>query len=530
MSRFTSRVLLCVALSGTGSHLVAQTSEEAGFVVLRGQDTIAVEKFTRTPSHLEGELIDRLQFFRQTYSGDIAGDKSISKMVVELRKAGADPKALPMQRVSMTFHGDTVIAQVGTGTAVQTQRLRTAASAVPYINLSFALTEQALRHARSLGTKNVPLFVVNGGQTVYASLASASADSTSITIGGTELRVLLDAGGRLLGGVVPSQVLSVQRVGRVNTSAAPAHRDYTAPADAPYTAENVTVKTPAGHTLAGTLTLPKNAAHPVPAIVTITGSGQEDRDEALPGVSRGYLPFRQIADTLGRRGIAVLRMDDRGFGESTGNAANATTADFVDDIRAGLAYLRTRSDIDGGRLALLGHSEGGLIAPMVAATDARLKGLVLLAAPSINGRNIVRYQTRQGIEHDTTIPLARRDSAVTASLAKLDSMAQTVPWMRYFLDYDPLPAAQKVTVPVLILQGATDWQILPAQAQQLANAMRQGGNRTVTVKVFPNRNHLFLTDPVGNPAGYDKLKDARIGPDVLGAIADWSALHLGAGN
>jgi dienelactone hydrolase len=526
MSRFTSRVLLSLALSITGSSLLAQTPEESGFVILRGQDTIAVEKFTRTPAHLEGELVDRLQFFRQTYSADIAGDKSISTMVVELRKAGNDPKAAPIQRVSMAFHADTVIAQVGTGASMQTQRLTTAPSAVPYINLSFALTEQALRHAKSLGTKNVPLFLVNGGQTVYATLASASGDSTSITIGGTELRVKVDADGRLLGGVVPSQVITVHRVGAVNTSAAPTKKDYAAPAGAPYRSENVTITTPAGHTLAGTLTLPKNSTVPVPAIVTITGSGQEDRDEALPSVLRGYLPFRQIADTLGRRGIAVLRMDDRGFGESTGNAAAATSADFADDIRAGLAYLRTRTDIDGNKLGLLGHSEGGLIAPMIAATDPRLKAMVLLAAPSITGRGILRYQNRQALEQDKTIPVAKRDSVLNASMVKIDSLGKSVPWMRFFLDYDPLAAARKVHVPVLILQGATDWQILPEQAQQLADAFRQGGNRDVTVKVFPNRNHLFVTDSVGNPAGYVQLKDDKVGAEVLGAIADWSTAHL----
>ena len=137
--------------------------------------------------------------------------------------------------------------------------------------------------------------------------------------------------------------------------------DYSAPPGAPYEAIAVTVPSPAGHTLAGTLTLPKGAsrAHPVAAIVTITGSGPEDRDEALPGVD-GYRPFRQFADSLGRRGIAVLRMDDRGYGESTGKHKGATSADFADDIRAGLAYLRTRPEIDAKRLGLLGHSEGGL--------------------------------------------------------------------------------------------------------------------------------------------------------------------------
>src|SRR5215472_5896491 len=142
--------------------------------------------------------------------------------------------------------------------------------------------------------------------------------------------------------------------------------DYSAPPGAPYTAEEVTVNTPMGHTLAGTLTLPKGAsrAQPVGAIVTITGSGPEERDEAI-GID-GYRPFRQFADSLARRGIATLRMDDRGTGASKGTFKGATSADFGEDIRAGLAYLRTRPEIDTTHLGLLGHSEGAIIAPIVA--------------------------------------------------------------------------------------------------------------------------------------------------------------------
>src|SRR5215510_6809263 len=139
------------------------------------------------------------------------------------------------------------------------------------------------------------------------------------------------------------------------------------------------VKTPAGHTLAGTLTLPKgtNAKAPVGAIVTSTGSGPQDRDENI-GL-QGYRPFRQIADSLARRGIAVLRMDDRGTGASGGTFKGSTSADFAEDVRAGLAYLRTRPEIKGDRLGVLGHSEGAVIAPMVADQEPTLRAIVLLA-------------------------------------------------------------------------------------------------------------------------------------------------------
>src|SRR4051812_19723254 len=155
--------------------------------------------------------------------------------------------------------------------------------------------------------------------------------------------------------------------------------DYSAPAGAPCTAQEVTVTTPMGHTLAGTLTLPKSAsrARPVGAIVTITGSGPEERDESI-GID-GYRPFRQFADSLARRGIATLRMDDRGTGASKGTFKGATSADFGEDIRAGLAYLRSRPEIDSTHLGLMGHSEGALIAPIVALKEPNLRALVLLA-------------------------------------------------------------------------------------------------------------------------------------------------------
>ena len=154
----------------------------------------------------------------------------------------------------------------------------------------------------------------------------------------------------------------------------PPTRDYSAPVGAPYRAIQVRVPTPAGHELAGTLTLPCCASLrcPVGAIVTVTGSGPQDRDENI-GLE-GFRPFRQLAEALAKRNIAVLRMDDRGVGESGGAFKGATTADFAEDIRAGLAYLRTRGEINGCRLGVVGHSEGALVAPLVAEERAIAPG------------------------------------------------------------------------------------------------------------------------------------------------------------
>ena len=303
--------------------------------------------------------------------------------------------------------------------------------------------------------------------------------------------------------------------------------DYSAPAGAPYTAENVTVQTPMGHTLAGTLTLPAGASreHPVPAIVTATGSGPEDRDEYI-GIP-GYRPFRQIADSLGRRGIAVLRMDDRGYGQSTGTHKGSTSADFSEDIRAGLAYLRTRPEIDATRLGLLGHSEGGIIAPLAALKEPDLRALVILAGPSRKGRGILEYQMRNLAMNNPRISAAQRDSAIERIPSTIDSLAKTDPWMAYFFDYDPIATARQLNkVPVLILNGSTDQQVTSDQVRELANAFVAGGNKDVTARTFGNLNHLFIYDPSGFPMGYATLSRRAVEPEVVGLVADWLVSRL----
>ena len=309
----------------------------------------------------------------------------------------------------------------------------------------------------------------------------------------------------------------------------PAPSDYSAPLGAPYTAENVTVPTPMGHTLAGTLTLPKGASRdrPVAAVVTISGSGPQDRDEKLDSPP-GYRPFRQFADSLGRRGIAVLRMDDRGTGASTGDHKTATSSDFADDIRAGLAYLRTRPEIDSTRLALLGHSEGGLIGPLVATQEPRLRALVIMAGPSWNGRRILEFQLGNLARHDTSLSGPRLDSAIAAIPTRIDSLGASNPWMGFFVDHDVLAVARRVKAPTLILNGGTDQQVTPEQAEELAAAIREGGNDNVTVHVFPDVNHLFLYDPVGFPLGYARLTRSAVEPVVMATLVEWLVQQLGS--
>lgn len=303
--------------------------------------------------------------------------------------------------------------------------------------------------------------------------------------------------------------------------------DYSAPADAPYTAEEVAVKTPAGHTLAGTLTLPKGAsrAKPVGAIVTITGSGPQDRDENI-GLE-GFRPFRQIADALGRRGIAVLRMDDRGTGASGGTFKGSTSADFAEDVRAGLAYLRTRPEIRPNRLGVLGHSEGAVITPIVAAKEPALRAIVLLAGVAQPARSALHFQMKNLIEHDAKLTPEMRDAQIAEIPKKIDAMMAADPWMKFFLTHDPAATMRRVKTPVLILTGSRDQQAAPEQVAVMEAAFKEGGNKDVTARVLPDLNHLFVHDTDGFPGNYAKLPPpVMMQTDVVVMIADWLKRRL----
>ncbi|HEU4988371.1 MAG TPA: alpha/beta fold hydrolase [Gemmatimonadaceae bacterium] len=521
MTRTAHAAALLLALGGTAR---AQGAETYTFRMLLGRDTLTSEVVQRTGARLDVELVDKTSGARWQYGLTLAPAGAVPAMTSAFYRL-AQGDTVPFQTVEIAFAGDSVTATIG-GNVSRVERLATSAGALPYINPSFAMIEQVIRRAWAMGggTDTVPLFMLAGGRTIPAVVERVGGDSVVVRIGPSAIRAAVGADGALLGATIPAQGVHVVRLEGAHPLAS-RPIDYGAPPGAPYTAQDVTVHTPDGLTLTGTLTLPAARAGRVPAVVTITGSGAEDRDERI-SIVEGYRPFWQIADTLARRGIATLRLDDRGVNGSSAGPAGATSADFANDVRAALAYLRTRPEIDGARLGLVGHSEGGMIAPMVAATDSALRGIVLLAGPAYTGRRIVAFQQRNGVAHAPGLTAAQRKSALAEAEAATDSMARTNGWMRYFLSYDPLPTARRVRVPVLILQGETDQQVTPEQADTLAAAFRAGGNRDVTVRKFPATDHLFLADSVGDPAGYGALRTRSVRPAVLGAIADWLAARL----
>ncbi len=512
---------VCLAV---GASAGAQGADEYTFHLLLGRDTLTSEVVQRTATRLGVDMIDKSTGARWRYALTLTpGGRVLAMTSAFYRLAQGD--TVPFQSADLAFEGDSVHVTVA-GNVSRVEALATRPGAVPYINPSMAMVEQALRRARADGgaADTVPLFMVSGGQTISAVVDWLGSDSATFHLGAATIRAAVGPEGALLGAVIPMQGVTVVRVAGTHPLVI-RKVDYGAPPGAPYDAQDVTVATPEGLSLTGTLTLPTTRKGPVPAVVTITGSGTEDRDERISIVD-GYRPFWQVADTLARRGIATLRLDDRGMNGSSTGPATATSADYANDIRAALAYLRTRPEIDGERLGLVGHSEGGMIAPMVAVTDPRLKGIVLLAGPAYTGRRILDFQQHNAVANAKSLTDEQRTAALAESAKATEELAARSAWLRYFIDYDPLVTARKVRVPVLILQGETDQQVTPEQADTLAAAFRAGGDRDVTVRKFPATDHLFVADSTGDPARYGSLSSRVVRPAVLGTLADWLVVHL----
>lgn len=326
----------------------------------------------------------------------------------------------------------------------------------------------------------------------------------------------------------------------------------------PYSSEEVTFdNTKANNTLSGTLTLPKNGAN-FPVVILISGSGPQNRDEEL----LGHKPFLVISDYLTKNGIGVLRYDDRGVGQSTGNFETATSADFATDVESAITYLKTRKEINTNKIGLIGHSEGGLIAPMVAAKSKDVSFIVLLAGPGISGYDIILLQTElinkangadeSKLQKELAFLKGSLDMVVKGSdLEKIktkliDSIQNqiieqpelvpeemkaedvkqfvetfTTPWFHYFLKFNPSSVLMNVKCPVLAINGEKDLQVPPKEnLSAIENALMKGGNKNITIKEFPNLNHLFQEAQTGSPTEYATIEQT-FSPDALEVIASW---------
>lgn len=529
-----SVALPIMAFAGTAA---AQAPAARSFVVTRDADTLAAERISRATDRVDSDFLDKTHGLRIAMVLILAPNALVTRAEITVRMATSAPDAQSLQHVTIVFGADTAHLRMSADEAAPVQRIPIPHGALPFLNLSVATAEQILMRARVLGgaMAQVPIFSIVGGKTASATVRWTGVDSAVLSLEGADLHAHVTTSGEIIDAAVPEQKVrfipagtAVADVIPTTFGAAPlvSKPDYSAPPHAPYTAEEVHVTNArSGIDLAGTLTMPHHTAGSrVPAVVMITGSGSQDRDEATPAIP-GWRPFRQIADALGQRGIAVLRMDDRGVGGSQSGAPGATSADFADDIRAALAYLRSRDDVEPLRLALIGHSEGGMIAPMIAATDPALHAVVIVAGPSRRGRAVSDQQVRAALVA-RGLTGAQLDSEIATNDRLRDAQVAANPWLSFWFAHDPIPMAKRVTQPVLIIQGATDTQVSPDQADELAAAFRSGGNHDVTVRVLPEINHLLVHDPNGAFSDYGKLPSVAVSPLVLGVIGDWLEKHL----
>jgi len=329
-------------------------------------------------------------------------------------------------------------------------------------------------------------------------------------------QVLTDDRGCMLSASLPDFGVTIERRTGLSPNAYPLWAPYAAPPDGAYVARDVAISAAQGRILAGTLTAPLHPSK-APAVVLITGLSPHERNNGQPP----WMPFRDIADSLTRAGIAVLRFDDRGIGKSTGDNSTFTSFDKADDIRSEVEWLRTQPGIDPSRIALVGYSEGGLIAPMVAASDPKIAAVITLAGPGVSGPEVARYQIEAAVDNDPSIAPADREKEIQRQLAEPLTSHE-----RSYMSIDPMEYARRVRCPALIIQGSTDLNIPVRSAQRIADAMRSNGNPDVTIRLFAQVNHALLPDTSGLDDGWVTLPAFITSPQVLDEVTRWASAHL----
>jgi len=499
--------------------LQAPQAERYGWVALHGRDTASIERVTREPTALRAEVLvpgrARLEVIAATTT-----EACVTAAEVSVFPWGSDSSATPLQRVHVRLDGDSVRVAAKAGDVSRAIALPARGARFVLAGDSYAAAVLAVECALSGGVDSsdlpaiafpnlraLPIAVRRQGK--LATVVTSDTSLVTLDDAGRPVRVEIGHGGLVL------ERIALERAVAVRFDAP----DYSAPPGAAYRAEDVTIPVEAGVALAGTLTLPLTAAGPVPAVVTVSGSGPQDRD-CFADLANGWRPFRQVAEMLAPRGIAALRFDDRGVGASTGDYASGTELTAAQDVRAAVAFLRTRPEIDPAQIVVLGHSEGARIAMLVGAEDSSLAGLVLLSGAA-DPRAAVRAQALWATEHGPNAAQVSRDSVIALVDRQMDSLART--GRREVFRWDAAALAVRIRIPVAVFHGATDRQVPADQADSLGALLRRAGNRDVTVRVFPAVNHLLVHDVDGDFLQYDRLESADVAQEVLATIGNWLA-------
>ncbi len=406
-------------------------------------------------------------------------------------------------------------------------------------------------------TLAVPTFDVSGIKPKSTSLQDGN-----LTVDGSELGLKYEGvwnettnqieGSYTEGGTVLSLVLI-----KGNPKMATLNRPQEPVKPYPYYEEEVVFEnTKAGVTLAGTFTRPEGSEK-YPVVILVSGSGRHDRDGSIPT----HKPFLVLSDYLMRKGIDVLRYDDRGFGASTGDFSKATTADFAQDVLSAVDYLKTRKDIDAKHIGLIGHSEGGIVAPLAANQTSDISFIVTLAATGIPGSEVsvmhskalrpfpvpdekafeenvrksikiatsnkeISEKRKDLLAHNNTylVPILNSLGATNENISKfVQNEAESVlkPWSIYFYNYNPADEFEKLSIPVLSLNGSKDTQVNATINQNaIRNALNKGNNKSFKIVELENLNHLFQECETGNINEYKEIEQT-ISPIALEEISNW---------
>lgn len=487
MTRCSLALLVLAAAPGTAAAGPPACTGNA-LVTLEDGAIVNVEWPERTASELRGRAITNATL-ETAYQIALRDDASMSTVATTTRTLDGKPA--------------TAQQQVAAGAVFWTDRLP-------------SVLEQIVLRARA-GATTVPLVATSKFVPHEAKVTKIDANDFTIAVGPRTYEVIADDRGCLVGATLAAYGIVIERRD-VAPAAYPLEGAYTAPHDAPYTATDVTIAAPQGHTLAGTLTRPKTRAR-VPAVVMITGISKHERNEGNPP----FTPFRDVADVLGRAGIAVLRVDDRGVGKSTGDFDKATSFDEADDVRTELAWLKKQPGIDAKRVGLVGHSEGGFIALVVAAKDPSLAAIVVLAGSGVPGEQLNTWQTIQTVDHDPDVAPAARPKEIDKQLADRHDWS---PRDIAFVAADPADYAKLVKTPALIVQGGSDLHVPPRSAERLAATMHAAGNRDVTVRIIPHLSHTLSPDPIGSIQAWSWLPSRRLSNALLDDVTRWLVAEL----
>lgn len=538
--------LLAVAvLTASAGRASAQSSPESAFTIyvrgaVVGNETVTVTEspdgYTVTSTGRIGAPIDLLiRQFRARY------DRNWRPLDLTI---DATLRGQP-SFLSTTIAGTTASSEIaGAPGTERTRRTDTiAADAVLMPNPFIAPYETIAARVRT-APEGTTLSLYQPGQGSFSAIVGPSAPERLQTVDRliearrtvltfqvesqppTEGEVWADEKGRLLRIRIPAQGLEVARL---DMSAVSTRRlTMTRPND-----EDVRIEAN-GFVLSGTLSKPADAKGPFPSVILVAGSGPTDRDETVAGIPI----FGHIAHALADAGFMVLRYDKRGVGQSGGRVESATLADYAEDVRAAIRMLADRKDVDKRRIALVGHSEGGSLAMIVAAKERRVAAVALLATVGTTGADLNIYQVTHAVERSNrpeserqnTIQLQRQIQQAVLTGRGWDTLAlpdgvrrqADTPYFQSFLAFDPAKLMKDVDQPILVVQGALDTQVPPDNADRLeVLAKARKKNAGVEVVKVPGINHLLVPARTGEVEEYARLGDVKVSPEVTNALSAW---------